>query len=115
MKARGWFIQPQPGCTACRGPRTLTVQAVTWPLIEEFLTALRESAAEARGKPAASPDPELMQVAEAIDPDVLDLAAVQGCWGSPASTPRAGPPCRMRAPTSRRCWRRCRPGFGTLC
>lgn len=76
MKARGWFIQPQPSVHGLPRTAHLTVQAVTWPLIEEFCEALRGAAAETRDIPAASAPPELLAAAEALDPKTLSLADV---------------------------------------
>lgn len=76
MKARGWFIQPQPSVHGMPRTAHLTVQAVTWPLIDEFCTALREAAAEARSAPAAAAPADLLAAAQALDPGTLSLTDV---------------------------------------
>ncbi|MDQ1250213.1 MAG: sphinganine-phosphate aldolase [Actinomycetota bacterium] len=73
MKARGWFIQAQPGVGDLPRTAHLTVQATTLANVDEFLDALRAAADDARVLPRAVADEQLMAAAEQIDPAALDL------------------------------------------
>ena len=73
MKARGWFIQAQPGVGGMPRTAHLTVQATTLANVSEFLEALTAAAAETRALPPAQADAQLMAAAEQIDPAALDL------------------------------------------
>jgi sphinganine-1-phosphate aldolase len=76
MRARGWFIQPQPACGDL--PRTvhLTVQPSSLDTVAEFVSALADAATECRGLPRASADTGLLAAASAIDVDDLDESTV---------------------------------------
>ncbi len=76
MKARGWFIQAQPGVAGLPRTAHLTVQSTTLGRMDEFLDALRAAAAEASQHARAAADPQLQAAAEALDPDALDLDTV---------------------------------------
>jgi len=78
MRARGWFIQPQPALGSL--PRTvhLTVQPSSLPQVGQFAKALAAAAEECRGLPPASADEGLLAAAGDLDTDTLDLATVAG-------------------------------------
>jgi len=72
MRARGWFIQPQPAVGDL--PRTvhLTVQPSSWDTVDEFTADLVAAAAECAGRAWASADPGLLEAAATLDPQTLD-------------------------------------------
>ena len=76
MRARGWFIQPQPSCQDL--PRTvhLTVQPSSLDTVEDFVADLAAAAAECIGLPWAAPDPALLEAAATLDATTLDEATV---------------------------------------
>ena len=78
MLDRGWFTQPQMGFRG--GPATLhvSVSAATAAAVPEFLSALRESVAEAVAAGPVVVDAELRAAAAAIDPAGLDDAMFEG-------------------------------------
>jgi glutamate/tyrosine decarboxylase-like PLP-dependent enzyme len=78
MRARGWFIQPQPASGDLPRNVHLTVQPSSLGTVEEFVTALEGAADECRGLPPAAADPGLLAAAAELDVDTLDLPAVAG-------------------------------------
>jgi sphinganine-1-phosphate aldolase len=76
MRARGWFIQPQPACGAL--PRTvhLTVQPSSLDTVDDFVADLASAAADCAGLPWAAPDPGLLEAAGSLDVGALDEATV---------------------------------------
>jgi sphinganine-1-phosphate aldolase len=76
MKARDWFIQPQPAFGPL--PRTvhLTVQPSSLDTVDEFTSALAEAAEECRRLPWAQADAGLMAAAGDLDPATLDADTV---------------------------------------
>jgi glutamate/tyrosine decarboxylase-like PLP-dependent enzyme len=78
MRARGWFIQPQPASGDL--PRTvhLTVQPSSLATVDEFVEALASAADECRALPAAAADPGLLAAARELDAATLDLPTVAG-------------------------------------
>lgn len=76
MRARNWFIQPQPSFEDL--PRTvhLTVQPASLATVEEFVADLAAAAQECRELPWATVDPSLAGALLGIDPATLDDAAV---------------------------------------
>lgn len=76
MRARGWFIQPQPACGEL--PRTvhLTVQPSSLDTVEAFVADLVDAAGECADRPWATADPDLVAAAEALDAATLDDATV---------------------------------------
>ena len=76
MRARGWFIQPQPASGDL--PRTvhLTVQPSSLAQVGSFVSALIESADECRGQAPAAAEASLLAAAAELDPESLDLQTV---------------------------------------
>jgi sphinganine-1-phosphate aldolase len=91
MRARGWFIQPQPACGDL--PRTvhLTVQPSSLDTVEAFVADLAAAATECSALPWATPDPGLLEAASAIDVGALDESTVAELLAfaglAPAGTP----------------------------
>jgi glutamate/tyrosine decarboxylase-like PLP-dependent enzyme len=77
MRQRGWIIQAQPAFAGLPRSAHLTVQATTATMLDEFLRALREAAAEARDLPSASVDAQLQAAAESVDVAALDLDTIR--------------------------------------
>ncbi|TXH43758.1 MAG: aspartate aminotransferase family protein [Actinobacteria bacterium] len=77
MRHLGWVIQAQPAFAGLPRSAHLTVQATTATMLDEFLQALRQAAAEARGLPAATVDPQLQAAAESVDVAALDLETIR--------------------------------------
>jgi sphinganine-1-phosphate aldolase len=78
MRARGWFIQPQPACGDLPRNVHLTVQPSSLASVEEFISALVQAAEECRGLPPAAADPALLGAASELDAATLDLPTVTG-------------------------------------
>lgn len=76
MRARSWFIQPQPASGSLPRTAHLTVQPTSLAHVDEFTLALGESADECRGLPPAAADPGLLDAAAGVDPATLDLQTV---------------------------------------
>lgn len=76
MRARNWFIQPQPAFEDL--PRTvhLTVQPASLATVEEFVADLAAAAAECRSLPWATVDPSLAAALDGIDPATLDETTI---------------------------------------
>ena len=91
MRARAWFIQPQPACGDL--PRTvhLTVQPASLATVEEFVADLADGRGGVRGTPWAAADPALAGAAAGIDVGALDDATVAGLL-APGRTDRRGRP-----------------------
>jgi glutamate/tyrosine decarboxylase-like PLP-dependent enzyme len=78
MRARGWFIQPQPASGNLPRNVHLTVQPSSIGTVEEFVGALADAADECRGLRAAAADPGLLAAAAELDVATLDLPTVAG-------------------------------------
>ena len=84
-RTRGWVLQPQPGLVQTDGSRLpstthLTITPVTGSVLPELTTALRASADDVRGVPAADAGTVLAGLADlpplAGPPDAVTAAAV---------------------------------------
>ncbi len=81
MRARRWFIQPQPACGELPRTAHLTVQPASLGTVDEFVVDLSLAAQECRDLPWASADAGLVAAAAEIDVDTLDDATVAGLLG----------------------------------
>jgi glutamate/tyrosine decarboxylase-like PLP-dependent enzyme len=78
MTAKGWFVQPQFGKPNAPTNLHVSVHFGTVERVEEFLAALRESAAEARALPpidAGAVKAELEKMIASGDPNLFEKAA----------------------------------------
>jgi glutamate/tyrosine decarboxylase-like PLP-dependent enzyme len=76
MRARGWFIQPQPASGDLPRNVHLTIQPSSLGTVAEFVEALERAADECRGLPPAAADPGLLAAAAELDVATLDLTTV---------------------------------------
>lgn len=76
MRARHWFIQPQPACGDL--PRTvhLTVQPASLATVDEFIADLAEATAACAGQPWATVDAGLMAALADLDVASLDADTI---------------------------------------
>lgn len=95
MTTRGWTLGVQPG-HGDRPTLHVSVSAVLEPKVSAFVDDMAASAAAARTRGRAVPDPELVAAAAAIDLDALTPEAMDGLLSiAGLSRPGGGLPERM--------------------
>jgi sphinganine-1-phosphate aldolase len=99
LRERGWYVQPQFAYQDLPRNLHLTVTAASLDRVAGLLGDLRSSVEAARTVPSAMPDPGLVELARALDPDTLTPEQFAGLLAfgglDPAAVTGSGLPTRM--------------------